>query len=174
MKCVKYALIAALVGTSAIAADLPSKDMPKAPTMPTLEDTSWYAGVALGGVKTDSSWYNNARLTASFGYEMNSFARVEGTLDYKHNNRSDDRTFTGMVNGIGQMKVPFIPVVPYALAGVGYRVADVKNEPVWNVGGGVRYEITSNIEIDGRYRYLSDMNRKRDENIFSVGVNYKF
>jgi len=47
----------ALVGTSAIAADLPSKDMPKAPTMPTLEDNSWYGGLAVGGITGGNSWY---------------------------------------------------------------------------------------------------------------------
>ena len=70
--------------------------------------------------------------------------------------------------------MPFIPVIPYALAGVGYRLSDVKNEPVWNAGLGVRYEVTSNIEVDGRYRYLSDFKRNRDENILTLGVNYKF
>ena len=173
MKCVKYALIATVIGGSAIAADLPSKDMPRAPTSVT-EDNSWYAGLAVGGIYSENSWYNNARISASFGYEMNSFTRIEATYDYKHNNHSNDRSHTGMVNGIAQMKLPFISVVPYALAGTGYRLADVKNEAVWNVGGGVRYEITSNIEIDGRYRYLSDYNRHRDENIFTIGATYKF
>ena len=174
MKCVKYALIGLMIGSSAIAGDLPSKEAPKAPTMPTLEDTSWYAGLSLGGVHTDKSWYNNLRLTASGGYELNSFSRIEATYDYKHSNHNVDRSHTFIANGIGQLKLPFIPVVPYALAGVGYRFADVKNEPVWNAGFGVRYEVTSNIEVDGRYRYLTDFNRKRDENIFTVGANYKF
>jgi len=174
MKCVKYALIGLMIGSSAIAGDLPSKEAPKAPTMPTLEDTSWYAGLALGGVHTTNNWYNSLRLTTSFGHELNSFSRIEATYDYKHNNRSDDRSHTGIVNGIGQFKVPFIPVIPYALAGAGYRLSNVKNEPVWNAGFGVRYEVTSNIEVDGRYRYLSDFKRNRDENILTLGVNYKF
>ena len=174
MKCVKYALIAAMISTPVIASDLPSKDMPKAPTLSMPEENSWFAGIALGGIASDRTWYNNARMTASFGYDFGTFLRAEATYDYKHSNRSNDRTHTGMVNGIAQIKVPFVNVVPYALAGTGYRLADVKNEPVWNVGAGVRFEISPSIELDGRYRYVSDYSRRRDENVMTLGVNYKF
>jgi opacity protein-like surface antigen len=174
MKCVKYALIATLIGGSAIASDLPSRDMPKAPTMPSIEQNSWYTGLALGGVASDRTWYNNARVSASFGYEFGTFLRAEATYDYKHSNRSSERAHTGMVNAIGQINLPFVNVVPYVLAGTGYRLSDVKNEPVWNVGSGVRFEVSPSIELDARFRYLSDFKIQRDENIFTVGVNYKF
>jgi opacity protein-like surface antigen len=70
--------------------------------------------------------------------------------------------------------VPFIPVVPYALAGVGYRLSDAKNEPIFNVGAGLKYEITSNIDLDVRYRYVSDFDRKAYNNAVTVGGAYKF
>jgi opacity protein-like surface antigen len=173
MKSVKYALMGLVVSTAAFATDLPSKNMPTAPFVGA-ESSSWYAGVAVGGITSQNAWYNNVRVNTSLGHELNSFSRVEATYDYKNNNRSENRSHTGMVNGIGQYKMPYFSLTPYALAGVGYRIADVKNEPVWNVGGGVRYDLTSNIGVDGRYRYLSDFNRLRDENIVTLGVNYKF
>lgn len=173
MKSVKYALMGLVVSTAAFATDLPSRNMPTAPFVGA-ESSSWYAGVAVGGITSENAWYNNVRVNTSLGHELNSFSRVEATYDYKNNNRSENRSHTGMVNGIGQYKLPYFSLTPYALAGVGYRIADVKNEPVWNVGGGVRYDLTSNIGVDGRYRYLSDFNRLRDENIVTLGVNYKF
>ena len=78
MKCVKYALIAAMIGTPVIASDLPSKDMPKAPTLSMPEENSWFAGIALGGIASDRTWYNNARMTASFGYDFGTFLREIG------------------------------------------------------------------------------------------------
>ena len=38
----------------------------------------------------------------------------------------------------------------------------------------VRYEITSNIEADLRYKYVTDTKRNLHENVVTLGMNYKF
>ena len=179
MKSIKYAIFAAFLGTSAVAADLPSKAAPLPPTRPAdiISDNSWYGGLAVGGVYQNgihNKWYDDIRLGLMGGYEFNSLMRAELDYDYKNSNHVKDRAHSFVANGIGQFKLPFISVVPYAIAGAGYRFSDTKNEPIWNVGGGVRYELTSNIDLDGRYRYITDFKRKRDENVVSLGASYKF
>jgi opacity protein-like surface antigen len=176
-KSIKLATVSLLALSSvALAVDLPSKTTPAAPTAPSLfSETSYYVGGFIGSEpKKVEPWYGALRGGVNAGYNVTSYAAVEAMYEYNYNPLKAQRSNAGYINGIGQLKVPFIPVVPYVLAGAGYRFADIKNEAVWNVGAGVRYELTSNIEVDGRYRYLSDFGRKRDENILSVGVNYKF
>ena len=173
--------VASLVGilaTSAVsAADLPSKGDPVAPVKPSAtESTDFYVGGSIGSKAAwnQNPWYGSLRANARLGWELNDFVRVEGDYDYAWNEASRLRSHTVTTNAIGQYKIGFVPVVPYALAGVGYRWSETKNEPVYVAGAGVRYDITSNIEADARYRYITDRNRHRDENVITIGVNYKF
>jgi opacity protein-like surface antigen len=169
--------IAALVfATAANAADLPSKSSPSAPTVSTSESTDFYVGGSIGSKAAwnQNPWYGSLRANVRAGWEVNEFARVEADYDYAWNEDSRLRSHTVTTNAIGQYKIGFVPVVPYALAGVGYRWAEVKNEPVYVAGAGLRYDITSNIEADARYRYITDRKRVRDENVLTLGVNYKF
>jgi opacity protein-like surface antigen len=108
------------------------------------------------------------------GHEFNNFMRAELDYDYKNSNRVKERSHAFVANGIGQMKLAFHFCSPYGIAGVGYRFSDAKNEAIYNVGAGVRYELTSNIDIDARYRYVTDFKRKQDENVITVGGSYKF
>lgn len=177
MKSVKYSIIAALFSGSAFATDLPSKAPPLPPVrvVDVISDNSVYGGLAVGGIYNDTNkWYNDIRLSVMGGYEFNSLMRAEIDYDYKNSNRVKDRSHSLVANGIGQIRMPFIAVIPYGIAGVGYRFSETKNEPIYNVGVGVRYELTSNIDLDGRYRYVADFKRKHDENILSIGANYKF
>ena len=179
MKSIKYGIVAALFAGSAFATDLPSKAAPTPPARlaDVVSDNSWYGGLAIGGVYQDgvrNKWYDDIRLSVMGGHEFNSFMRAELNYDYKNSNKIKDRAHSFIANGIGQVKLPFISVVPYGIAGVGYRISDTKNEAIYNVGAGVRYELTSNIDLDARYRYVTDFKRKSDENVVSIGASYKF
>ena len=77
-------------------------------------------------------------------------------------------------NAIAQLPLNLFNVTPYALAGVGYKWSDAKDEYIYNVGGGIRYSLSKNIELDARYRYISDFKNERNTNAFTAGVNYKF
>ena len=176
-KSIKLAAVSMLALSSvALAADLPSKSAPAAPTAPSLfSETSYYVGGFIGAEpKKVEPWYGSIRGGVNAGYNITSFAAVEALYEYHYNESKALRSNAGYINGIGQLKVPFIPVVPYALAGVGYRMSDAKDQAVFNVGAGMKYELTSNIDLDVRYRYVSDFDRKFHNNAVTVGGAYKF
>ena len=160
----------------AVAADLPSKTQPAIPSVKSITgDTTYYVGGFIGAEpKKVEPWYGSLRGGVNAGYNLTSFAAVEAAYEYQYSPVKALRSNTLFANGVGQMKVPFIPVVPYALAGVGYRISDAKDQAVWNVGAGVKYEITSNIDLDLRYRYVSDFDRKAHNNAVTLGAAYKF
>jgi opacity protein-like surface antigen len=176
-KSIKLAAVSMLALSSVVlAGDLPSKTAPAGPSAPSLfSETSYYVGGFIGSeTKKVEPWYGALRGGVNAGYNVTSFAAVEAAYEYQYSPVSALRSNTVYANGVGQLKVPFIPVVPYALAGVGYRLSDAKNEPVFNIGGGVKYEVTSNIDLDVRYRYVSDFDRKLHSNAVTLGAAYKF
>lgn len=173
MKTLIATVVAVVFAGSAYATDLPRRTTPAAPVVPNAvyQSQPFFVGVHVGArdtINTKEDAVFNLNIRA--GFEFSPFARIEASYDYGNDNNMFYRTAT--VNGIAQYR--FGPVVPYILAGGGYRWTDFKNEPVYNVGGGVRYEFTRDFEIDARYRYVTDRDRVRDESIFTLGLNYKF
>lgn len=165
--------VATLAATSAFAGDLPSrKTAPLPPTREVQSDSGFYAGIRGGVVFTD-----NVTVGAGAGYQFNKFVRGEVNYDYLNNDGNKVNGMSSSVvtgNVIGQYPLAQWNLTPYALAGVGYRWSDFKNEPVWNVGAGVRYGVTKNVELDARYRYISSFQNERQGNAFTLGLNYKF
>ena len=104
---------------------------------------------------------------------------LEATLDQAFKKGNDEKETRGMVNGIAS-PFSYFGFKPYLLAGIGSQTADVKDglsgtKTVYNVGGGVKYELSKSWEIDTRYRYVNTLNNtQRDNNIVTLGVNYKF
>ncbi len=165
-------LLTSVIATSAAAGDLPSRTTaPLPPQRPVVtSDAGFYAGVRGGVVFND-----NITAGVGAGYQFNQFVRSEINYDYLNNdnNRTNGLTSNiGTVNMIGQYQVAAF--TPYALAGIGYRWSDAKNEGVWNVGAGVRYNVVENVELDARYRYISSFQNERAGNLFTLGLNYKF
>lgn len=166
------------LSSTAIAADLPSRSQPKAPASVLGSwSTPYFIGVS-GGSFTDSSldWKKFNNLGVKGGYEFNPYFRGEVTYDYNHDavrvSGKDHPSHTIGTNGVVQYK--FGSIVPYAVAGVGYRYSELKNEPVFTVGAGARYEVSKSFEADLRYRYVADFDRARETNILTAGINYKF
>jgi opacity protein-like surface antigen len=165
------------LSTAAMAADIPLRSAPLPPARPVVveQTTPFFVGIHAGAAAPYGyNFVDNSdlRVNARIGYEFSPYARIEGNYDYSWNDISALRSHTVTTNMIGQYR--FGSVVPYVLVGGGYRWSDFKNEPVYNIGGGVRYELTRNFEVDARYRYVSDRNRVRDENVVTFGLNYKF
>lgn len=176
-KSIKLAAVSMLALSSVVlAGDLPSKTAPAGPTAPSiLSETSYYVGGFIGSeTKKVEPWYGALRGGVNAGYNVTSFAAVEAMYEYNYNPLKAQRSNAAYINGVGQLKVPFIPVVPYALAGVGYRISDAKDQAVYNIGAGLKYELTSNIDLDVRYRYVSDFDNKFSNNALTVGGLYKF
>jgi opacity protein-like surface antigen len=164
--------------TAAMAADIPLRSAPLPPARSVVveQTTPFFVGVHVGRAspygRNEFFDNSNVRLNARAGVEVHPFARLEANYEYSWSDVAVHRSNTVTTNLIGQYR--FGSVVPYVLVGGGYRWANLKDEPVFNVGGGVRYEFARNFEADARYRYVSDRNRIRDENVVTLGLNYKF
>jgi len=165
------ALAVVFTATSATATDLPGRSAPSAPS-PVFVSKSFYAGINGGGIVTDGININ-APWTVGLvgGYNVAKIGpvavSVEGTYDYSKNKNND---IAGNIVG----GYSFGSITPYALAGVGYRFADIKNEALWNVGVGVKVSVTSSVDVDARYRRVDNYDRAIGEDRVTLGVNYKF
>jgi opacity protein-like surface antigen len=175
MKNAIVALALATMTTAAVAADVPGRNAPLPPVRPNFETTmtGFYAGANAG-----ASWYSGdakALAGVTVGYEFNPFLRAE-INGLSRFGSQDGQSVT--VDGI--LGVPVGRFTPYALVGVGVGFNSFNDsrrdaDALWSVGGGVRYSVTQNWELDARYRYLQNFdNTLRDNNITTLGVNYKF
>lgn len=165
--------VAMVVSGAAFAADLPRRTPAPAPVyVKAAEVLPFYLGIN-GGATTKTE---NGTVGAVAGYEFNQYFRAEGTYDHyfgKSNPVGPNVVQDAIaLNAVGQYS--FGAVTPYALAGVGYRWSDVKNEGIYNLGVGLRYALTERVELDGRYRFVSDFENKRTDNVFTAGLNVKF
>lgn len=174
LKSVKLALVSGLLATSvAIAADIPSgKTAPLPPVRPASLEPLFYVGAFGGGNLTEAKSWTGARVGAVVGVQPHRYVRLEGLYEYGWNSENANRSNSLFANAIAQY--PVGRVTPYVLAGAGYRWADMKNEAVWNVGGGLRYALTTNVEADLRYRYVADYDVKNHQNVVTFGLNYRF
>jgi len=114
------------------------------------------------------------------GYDFY-YGRLEANYDYL--GRRNSNLYTG--NIIAQYH--FDKITPYALIGFGYVTNPVTyfnqtqnfNTSVVNFGGGIRYNVTENIGLDLRYRYVygltdySNIGRYKNS-LITVGLEYKF
>lgn len=176
IKSIKMAAAGLLASTSVFAADLPSRGvpLPPLPDRAAISEPQFYVGAFAGGSASNiRGWNESANFGAVAGWQPFAFARIEGAYEYNWNNNGERHANSLFANAIGQYS--FGSITPYALVGTGYRWG-VKNEAVWNAGGGVRYELPffSNIETDLRYRYVSDYNLNNHQNVITLGVNYRF
>lgn len=167
-----------LFSTAAIAADLPSRTAPMPPQRPVFTEPTnpFFVGVHVGATFSNDNYRigddQNYNINVRGGWEFSPYARLEANYDYSYNTYSPFTTNTVTGNLIGQYR--FGSVVPYVLAGVGYRWSGFSDQFVYNFGGGVRYEITRQVEADLRYRYIADNDNRYNQNVVTLGLNYKF
>lgn len=177
MKKTIVAFALALSTVSAAASDapsVPSRSAPTAPVAKSIASPNFWVGFNAGGfVNNGLNDIQDAPWTVGLVGGYNFFKMgplglgAEGTYDYK---KGDTQDVVGNVIG----SFAFGSITPYGLAGVGYRWADVKNEKIWNVGGGVKYSFARNFEVDGRYRRVENFDRVWHDDRVTLGVNFKF
>ncbi len=133
---------------------------------------NYYAGVNAGGVVTDkfsfdAPWSFGAVLGWNL-YKLGPIGTaVEGTFDYDKNEKK-----TGAINVVPSFALG--PVTPYVLGGVGYRMSSLKDEAIYNWGGGIKYGITKSIDVDARWRRIDNFDNTSKDDRATLGVNYKF
>jgi opacity protein-like surface antigen len=137
-----------------------------------------YVGAAVG-----TTMQNASDVTAGvvLGYRFNRVLAAEVTYDREWRNRQDGGLL--MLNGVVELPV-HNRFRPYALAGVGLGFdhfnlnrADQNGTPMYNIGGGVRVALTTNLDLDARYRYIAPINTgnsQRHASMLTFGVNYRF
>ena len=192
MKKLITALFALAAGVSvAAAADLPSKSAAAAPAVSTSAFglSGWYAGGFVGGNFDDTNKFKYDNTPKVFGaiagYEWNKYIRTEATFDYTTKIVPITPPKTGQTafgNAVVSYPVGF-GVTPYILAGVGYGwgawdkvVGKNDDRTLYNIGAGLRYDLTKSFEVDGRYRYVNGLTAQKFDNnhVVTLGVNYKF
>jgi len=191
----KNTLIAfALAATTVTAAasdipSIPSRSNPVAPVSRALPAPSFWVGINGGvsitdGLSKDSPW----SVGAVAGYNVFKIGPVgfgvEGTYDFTKSETHHvslrrprpDYTRGGTHDVAGNViaSYSFGSLTPYALGGIGYRWSDVKNENIWNAGGGVKYSFARNFEIDARYRHIENVDRTWHDDRVTLGANFKF
>ena len=106
------------------------------------------------------------------GYEFHKFGRVE--MDYDHMFMTSSYNLDQLSgNLIGQLPTGTM-ATPYALVGLGYQWQNGVNQGVWNVGGGVRMNVTKSLDLDLRYRYIQGMYNQTNNNFVGIGSTFKF
>lgn len=192
MKKLITALVALVAVTStAVAADLPSRGTAPAPVSTSVFGLNgFYVGGSVGGnfATFDNVSYDKTPIFVGLtaGYQWNRYFRTEATFDYstKAAPTTSEAGQTVFANAVVQYPIGF-GVTPYAFGGVGFGwnawgkgasdfIDDAK--PLYNIGGGLRFDLTKSIELDGRYRYIQAINGYKIDNnhVISLGANYKF
>lgn len=175
----------ALVGSAAVAmaGDLPSrKTAPLPPTDRPVADTQYYVGGNVGGSVGSQSAFSGGAVA---GWTPFRFLSVEGAYDFQYPNQTyyntgkTDYKNQLTISALPQYTFNSVPFTAYAIAGVGYSWnAVTRSNAIYQVGGGVKYNVTRNWDIDTRYRYVNSFNEgvntAKPENRLTIGLNYKF
>lgn len=155
-------------------------------TVANASELPFFAGANIG-MNTEEPYVYSGGINA--GYNVMSVlgvtAAVEGTYDIgvpKDAPATGDRniTHTFGVNAIPTFAIPGMGISVYGLGGIGYRINSddaLKNFGVYNLGAGVKYAVTSNIDADLRFKRteaIDEANMPKAENRVTVGVQYKF
>ena len=131
------------------------------------QDNKIFAGPTVG-----AGFGGGPTLGLNAGYEFHKYGRVEATYDHMF------MTSSWNVDNVGGNLIGQIPtgtfVTPYALVGAGYQWQNGINQGVWNVGAGVRAEVTKNFDIDLRYRYIQGFWNQTNNNFVTIGTTFKF
>jgi len=145
---------------------------------PGMNLTGIYMGLNAGSNFRDSSDYQVGGLV---GYQFHQNFAGEVTYDYnRQNNGSDGQMVMG--NLVASHRLGQTAITPYALAGagVGWNAfggrGDGTNLALYNVGGGLRVNIVSNVDLDARYRYVGAFNggETYNQHMVTGGLNIRF
>lgn len=170
----------AFVGMAA-AADLPSRTTAPAAPVPAAQSfNNWYVGGNFGGAVDSSNGFDGVwngskvSLGAVGGYQFNRNFGAEVTYDYFFQRNGQPSGQTVFANGVASYQIPGTRFTPYALAGVGYGFDYFGDRGLYNVGAGLRTQITNSVDLDVRYRYINNWDSTQRSNVVTGGVNYKF
>jgi opacity protein-like surface antigen len=130
-------------------------------------DNKFFAGPTAG-----AGFAGGPTMGLNGGYEFSKYGRVEATYDHMFMTSSYNMDVLGM-NLVGQIPTGTF-VTPYALAGMGYQWQNGINQGMFNVGAGLRMEVTKQFDVDLRYRYIQGLYNQTNNNFVGIGTTFKF
>lgn len=162
-------------------APLPTPPAAPAPAPAPMTLTGVYLGGNMGSNFQDNTDYT---LGAVVGWQFHRNLAAEITYDYirlgNDTNMNDGQMVMG--NLVASQRLGNTSITPYVLAGAGVGWNGMgergtgDNLALYNVGGGVRLNLVSNIDVDARYRYVGAFNDTADGNqqVLTAGLNIRF
>lgn len=140
--------------------------------------SGFYIGGTVGSTVQDNA---QTALGALAGYQFHPNFRLEGTYDYLPQTTGGNSNLV-MLNSVAQYRIPSSVITPYLLGGVGvgldgFGTTNGDPEAVYALGVGVRAAVSTNVELDARYRYISQFSggsNAENASILTVGANFRF
>jgi opacity protein-like surface antigen len=137
-----------------------------------------YVGVNAGSNFRTGSDY---QVGGSVGYQFTPNYAAEVTYDYNDITRISNSQAV-MFNGVYSRRIGTSPVTPYALAGAGMGWNGLgvsgtgSNATLYNVGAGVRVNVSGPVDLDVRYRYMApfDFTNGYTQHVFTGGMRVNF
>lgn len=162
-------------------APLPTPPAAPVPAPAPMTLTGVYLGGNMGSNFQDNTDYT---LGAAVGWQFHRNLAAEITYDYirlGNDTRMNDGQMV-MGNVVASQRLGATSITPYVLAGAGVGWNGMgergtgDNLALYNVGGGVRLNLVSNIDVDARYRYVGAFNDTADGNqhVLTAGLNIRF
>ena len=142
--------------------------------------TRYYVGVTAGGAVDTSGNYNDLlnNSTPSLGVvggrQITNNLAVEATYDYFLERNGVGSGQSVFVNGVAGYRIPNTMFTPYVLAGTGYGFDSLGDRTLYNVGAGVRADVTRSLSLDVRYRHMNNWDNDNRMNVVTGGINFRF
>ena len=122
-----------------------------------------------------STWTQGQVLGGKVGLQPMKFIGVETGYTHVFNTLAPSEIWTGDV--VLSVPVDGVKVVPFALAGAGYKwqpTLNNANQGVWEVGAGLKFDVSSDLALSAQYKYQQGFNDKIDSSVVTIGTALKF
>ncbi|OEZ33784.1 hypothetical protein AS144_01000 [Francisella endosymbiont of Amblyomma maculatum] len=135
----------------------------------------WYLGVQANGLAGTSSSPSGAGANFILGYNINKYFAVQY-------NQLVGRDFAGLGEGVINFSSSTM-FTPYAAGGAGWANLAGQATGAWDVGGGLKFELSRNVQASVDYRYIQTMapgnisgtsGRRAGTNMIDAGLTWFF
>ena len=112
----------------------------------------YYVGIGVSGfANNQNSKGSNSGWNGILGYNVNKYFAVQ---------YNQFATYNGMFGGLGEGVINFsndTMYTPYAVGGAGWANLAGKATGAWDVGGGLKFELSRHVQASVDYRYIQTM-----------------
>jgi hypothetical protein len=133
--------------------------------------------VTLSGGQVRTGNDDRSAYGVAAGADISKYLRGEVAYDYYDANTGNGRGQTLVANAIAQYRIPGTIFTPYALAGAGYGWQSFGDQTIYNIGAGVRAEVTKAVDFDLRVKRVGNFDNVQWDNqstVVTAGVSFKF